>query len=156
MLNLNTRFSQYDLWQFDSTLVGKRVAFVNRAQSNYKEIGDGIGIKTLEAFPIFKFIEVEVVRGINQQPQIQIIWNKPLNFYAFTLQHPVIISLEMKNEGGEPMLTRRWTVVPSASVQTISIDVPDDIRSSIAEIQPSIETPELGLVRRYKGSKVEW
>jgi len=153
VLNIGSRFSQYDLWEFDSTLVNKPAAYVNSSLSNDQEISDGLGLKILDPFPGFKFIDV-TMSNVSGKSQVQIKWNKPMDFYGFTKKYPVIISVEMKNKAGLTLLTKKWNVMPTSPVQIIPIDVPENLRTGIAEFQPSLETPELGVVRRYKSLQV--
>jgi hypothetical protein len=154
VLNLNSRFSQFDLWKFDSTMVGKRVAYINTFLTNNKELTDDVGLKILDPFPGFKFLDVDIIRKDNQ-PQIHISWNKPLKFYSFTDQYPIIVAVEMKNEAGQVLLTKQWTAEPTAKTQTFPILVPPELRSSTVYFHPYLKTTELGIIRRYKVFKLE-
>jgi len=156
VFNRNTRFSQYDLWEFDTTLVNKRVAFVNKSLDNDVKITESIGIKFIESFPIFKFIDVDLetpdAAGL---VQVVLVWKKPLAFYEFTKEHPVVITLLVHNVGGEKALFQhQWTVTPEAASQKLEIKLPDELLSGKHELQVVLETPAFGVIRKYPVQKI--
>jgi len=156
VFNRNTRFSQYDLWEFDTTLVNKRVAFVNKSLDNDVKIAEGMGIKFIDSFPIFKFIDVEL-EPVNSTgfARVILVWNKPLAFYEFTKTHPVLITLLAHNVGGEKSLFQhQWIVIPEAATQKLEIKLPDELLSGKHELQVVLETPAFGVIRKYPAQKI--
>lgn len=156
VFNINTRLSQYDLWEFDTILVGKRVAFLNKSLDNDVNVMEGMGIKFIDSYPIFKFINVELkAPETGGSFKIVVNWNKPLSFYAFTKAHPVVINLQVHKINAEkPVLEQQWTVTPESATPILEFELPEDFRNDRHEIQLMLETPAFGVIRRYPSFKI--
>jgi 4-amino-4-deoxy-L-arabinose transferase-like glycosyltransferase len=148
ILNLNTRFSQYDLWQFDSTWVNRPVAYVSKTLKQGSPVGEGLTLTRLEAFPVFKLIELDV-RKENSQTILTVDWNKPLWFYAFSNLYPVVVQLKFGNKEGITILTREMELKPKQELETLIIDVPADLQGSLKTAEMTLKTEELGIIRRF-------
>jgi 4-amino-4-deoxy-L-arabinose transferase-like glycosyltransferase len=148
VLNLNSRFSQYDLWAFDSTFVNKPAIYVNKFLENNEPILNGMGFRRFETMPVFKFIEFEVITQ-NGGPVVQVKWNKPVGFYAFTSQYPVMINVEFANREGIIIYNQQLELKPSAAEFVYPIEVPADLRNSLKTAQITLSTNDLGVVRQY-------
>jgi hypothetical protein len=148
VLNLNTRFSQYDLWQFDSTFVNKPAIYVNRVLPHNTPVQDVLGITKLDSFPVFKFLDLNVALE-NGSPVIQVSWNKPPGFYAFISRYPVIVQIEFNNRDGVTLFTQQVQLEPSNETETIPIDVPAELLNSLQTAQITLKTIDLGTVRQF-------
>ncbi len=156
VFTIDSRFSQYELWAFDTVLVGKPVAYVSGLPNNDVDLGNGVGIKFIESFPIFKFIDVEAKLSKHSDSiQVQLLWNKPLSFYAFTQVHPVIVNVQVQEvSSGAAIVNEQLTFVPTQERQVVDVELPILVKDKDYEIQLSLETPTFGLIRRYPVYKI--
>lgn len=146
VLNLNTRFSQYDLWQFDSTWVNKPAFFVNKELKAGKPLADGMSLIKLDSFPVFKLIQPEVIMS-DSGPVVHVNWQKEKEFYAFTKRYPVIARVEFFNQDGIVIFTQDVELVPHNP--TTPIEVPQELLKSLKAAQTTIQTRDLGIMRKF-------
>lgn len=154
VLNLNTRFSQYDLWQFDSAFVNKPVAYVNRALLHNTPVSNTLGIAKLDSFPVFKFLKLNMDL-IDNHPTIEVNWNKTPEFYSFINRYPILIQVEFNNRDGITILTKQLELRPSKLSEKIPIEVPESLKNSLTTAQITLKTNDLGVIRRYPSIKLD-
>lgn len=148
VLNLNTRFSQYDLWQFDSTFVNKPVVYVNRMLPHNTPLKGPLGITKFDSFPVFKFLDLSVALE-NDNPVLKVNWNKQPRFYDFISRYPVIVLIDFNNRDGITIFTQQLELKPLQVIETIPIDVPPSLQNSLETAQITLKTNDLGVIRKY-------
>lgn len=146
VLNLNTRFSQYDLWQFDTTRVNQSVAFVSKVMRSGNPLIGGLTLTKLDSFPVFKLI-APAVQFMDDDYVLQIEWRKPVTFYAFINRYPILAKIDFLNKGGQTVFTRTIQLNPKKKV--LPLEIPQDLVNSIKNTQITLFSDELGILRRF-------
>lgn len=152
VLNLNSRFSQYDLWKFDTTFVNKPVALVSKVLRNGVPLKDEMTLTKLDSFPVFKLIKPEVLTT-DVGLVINVDWQKPTLFYSFAKRYPIIAQIEFSNQEGITIFTKDVELI--LGDQTTLIEVPPDLMKSLKNDQITLKTKDLGIIRRFPVTTLE-
>lgn len=148
VLNVNTRFSQYDLWQFDSALVNKPALYINRLAVDGTKTIESLSVMRLDSFPVFKFIEPAIARTDNKF-LFHVDLGKPASFYAFTKQYPLIFNIEFMDDAGLVLQAATVTLDPYNAQLDRHIDVSQQVYEDAKRVSITLTTNTFGVVRKF-------